>query len=146
MNTSRIIRRVALTTAVAGAAALTAGPALAKPGPIDYGSLQQSAPSAEHASKAQVEHEEATLTTTTTTAGLAQQIKARVEQLERATADQNRAGQPTQHDQTGSSGSSVPGGAALALLGVALAAGAGGVVVYRFRHHDTDGRVGAATV
>lgn len=146
MTTSHIVRRVALTAAVAGVAALTAGPALAKPGPIDYGTLQQSAQTAGHPTKAQVEHQEGALSTTTTS-GLPQQIKARVEQLERATADQQPATQPSRRSESDTSGSSVPG-TAVALLGAVIAAGAGGVVVYRFRHHGNEGgdsRVGAAT-
>jgi hypothetical protein len=146
MTTTHTVRRIALTAAVAGVAALTAAPAFAKPGPIDYGSLQD-AGAVDHPTKAQVEHQESALSTTTTSSGLPQQIKARVEQLERATADQPPAARSTRGSESDTSGSSVPGTAA-ALIGVVLAAGAGGVVVYRFRHHGdggSDGRVGAAT-
>lgn len=138
MTTTRTLHRAVLTTVVAGTAVLAAAPAYAatlpaKPGPISYGSLQSdSAPT-----KAQVEHTERA--TGNDPAVLFN--KAQIERNERATLDQQPATGTRPVHPSDSSGSPVPG-TVLALLGAAAAAGAGGVVVYRFRHH---GSVGAAT-
>lgn len=139
MTTSRIVRRVTVTAVVAGAAAFAAAPAFAKPGPIDYGSLQNRPGS----TKAQIEHAEAG--TVSNTGGLAPFVRARVERMQRATADREPV-QPARQDPADPSSFPVT---SFALIGGGLVAAgaAAGVTAYRFRHHGagaTDGHVGTA--
>lgn len=134
MTTRSTLRRAAATTVLAGTAVLVAAPAYAgalpaKPGPVDYGSLQNKA-----------NHDVGAVGTGTNgTTGLAPHVKAQVERMERAMQDQQPA--PRVPADTSSDSSSTPV-IVLALIGGGLVAGAAGYSVYRFRHH---GPVGAVT-
>ncbi len=135
MNTTTrpTVRRVATTAVLAGAAVLTAAPAFAGAPPEDPGPGSATS----QTNKAQVEQEERT----GAFGGASTQVKAKVEQMERAMREQQPAPEPTGSTSNPSDPTSVPV-TVLALLGGGLVAGAAGFTVHRFRHH---GPVGAAT-
>jgi hypothetical protein len=133
MTPTSTLRRATVATVLAGTAVLAAAPASAGVGPQERGG-----PAAGARSKAQVEHDERTAGTRSTT-GLSPNVKSRVERMEGATHDPQPAPPTPTSDPSGPS--SVPA-ALLALLGSTLVAGAAGYTVHRFRHH---GPVGATT-
>ena len=132
-------RRAATTAVLLGAAALVAAPAYAQVAPVDMSGDTTAVQSAEHPTKAQVEHDEAS--GGATVGGSGQVSKAKIEQLERAMRDSKPVPQTPGGTPVDSDPSSIPV-TVLVLLGGGLAAGAAGYTVYRFRHH---GPVGAAT-
>ena len=123
------VRRVATTAVLAGAAVLTAAPALAGVPPEDTGAV--SAPSQTNGQVANAG----------VSGGLSAQTRAKLEQMERAMRDPQPGTRPAGSTSNPSDPSSVPA-TVLALLGGTLIAGAAGFTVYRFRHH---GPMGAAT-
>jgi hypothetical protein len=133
MTTTSTLRRATVTTVLAGTAVLVAAPAYAGVGQQDNGG-----PAAGARSKAQVEHDERTSGTGSTT-GLSPNVKTRLGRMEHAFHDPQPAPPTPTRDP---SGPSSVAGAVLAVLGGTLVAGAAGFTVYRFRHH---GPVGAAT-
>ena len=127
------VRRVAAGALLAGAALVTAVPAHAAPVPEDpVASTQQSGIAVEDATRGG---------DGVTVGGVPAQVTAKLQAMERAAQDEQRASQTSPASVPDSDPSSVPL-ILLTLVGGGLVTGAAGFAAYRFRHHAP---VGAAT-